>query len=34
MSNNCTQNKNTLSWDSKVQQMMELYNKSAAKFQK
>jgi glycosyltransferase involved in cell wall biosynthesis len=31
MSNNCIQNKNTLSWDSKAQQMVALYNKSVLK---
>lgn len=31
MSLNCNQKKNELSWDSKVQQMMQLYNKSATK---
>lgn len=32
MSNNCFQKKNELSWDSKVQQMIMLYNKSVTKF--
>jgi len=32
MSNNCFQKKNELAWDSKVQQMMVLYNKSVKKF--
>lgn len=34
MSKNCIRNTNTLSWDSKAQQMMALYNKSTTKFQK